>query len=133
MSEQRPSVAVAGTFRRLLRRLAQFRPFGKQAELEHASGEFVLAAIYENGGHVSSHQESQQLIEDLWGLSIDLEEVSAVLDRLIRTGRVVEEQEHLRLSDRCMSSLGERVRMSKEVEVTALAEFEQEVCRRSAS
>lgn len=56
MSEQQSRVALA--FRRLLRRLAQFRPFGKQSQLEQASGEFVLAAIYENGGSVSSRARS---------------------------------------------------------------------------
>jgi hypothetical protein len=131
MSEQRSRVAL--TFRRLLRRLAQFRPFSNQSQLEQASGEFVLAAIYENGGSTSSRAECQDLVQDLWGLSSDLEEISAVIDRLLRTDKLVEEHERLRLSDRCMSLLGERVRMSKEVETTALAEFEQEVRRKNVS
>jgi hypothetical protein len=131
MSEQQTHVAL--TFRRLLRRLAQFRPFSNQSQLEKASGEFVLAAIYENGGSVSSRAECQGLVQELWGLSSDLEEISAVIDRLLRKGLIFEEDERLRLSDRCMSSLGERVRMSKEVETTALAEFEQEVRRNNPS
>jgi predicted nucleic acid-binding protein len=131
MSEQRSLVAL--TFRRLLRRLAQFRPFSNQSQLEQASGEFVLAAIYENGGSTSSREECQDLVQDLWGLSSDLEEISAVIDRLLRTDKLVDEHECLRLSDRSMSLLGERVRMSKEVETTALAEFEQEVRRKNVS
>lgn len=93
MSEQQSRVAL--TFRRLLRRLAQFRPFSNQSQLEQASGEFVLAAIYENGGSTSSRAECQDLVQDLWGLSSDLEEISAVIDRLLRTDKLVEEHERL--------------------------------------
>jgi hypothetical protein len=131
MSEQPSSVAL--TLRRLLRRLAQFRPFSDQSQLEHSAREFILAAIYESGGSVSSRAECQEILRNLWSLSFELEEISAVTDRLIRSGKLVEEHEHLQLSESCARSIGERVRMSKEVETTALAEWEQEVHRRFPS
>jgi hypothetical protein len=44
---------IARTFRHLLRRLAQFRPLRMQSQLNQASGDFLLAATYENEGSIS--------------------------------------------------------------------------------
>jgi hypothetical protein len=69
----------------------------------------------------------------LWGLELEAEEVSAVIRRLVKQEKLIEEPSCKRLSDACSDALAKRVRMSNEVEATAFEEWEHAVSHRAPS
>ena len=119
--------------RRSLRRLALYSPFNPDARIETVCRELVLAAVHENDARIASCIECQQIIHNLWGLELELTEISAAARRLVKQGKLIEEHGHRHLSDECSNSLAKRVRTSNEVETTAFEEWEQLVRRRFRS
>jgi hypothetical protein len=111
-----------------LRRLALYRPYGDR-KIEAACREFVLAAVHENEGGITSCKECQEVIHKLWGLELELHEVARMIRRLVRQGKLVEQSGQRLLSDECGKALTNRVRLSREVETAAFEEWEHSVSR----
>ncbi len=112
----------------ILRRLALYRPYGDR-KVEAACREFVLAAVHENEGRITSCRECQEVILKLWGLELELHEVASVIRRLVRQGKLVEQSGQRLLSKECSKALKNRVRLSREVEAAAFEEWEHSVSR----
>jgi hypothetical protein len=112
----------------ILRRLALYRPYGDR-KIEAACREFVLAAVHENEGSVTSCKECQEVIHRLWGIELELHEVARVIRRLVRQGKLVERSGRRFLSEECGKALKNRVRLSREVEAAAFEEWEHSVSR----
>lgn len=118
----------AADLRRSIWRLAIYRPFSpSNYRVGFVLRQLVLAAAHENGGRLGSCAECQSNCQALWGLELEHEEISQVVDKLIDEGMMIREPTYLRLTDECSEELAERVRVSNEVEATAFEEWAQAV------
>ncbi len=122
--------ANTADFRRSIRRLAAYRPFSpRNYRVSSVLRQLVLAAAHENGGRLGSCAECQSHCQALWGLEIEREEISGVVEKLIDEGKMVRETTHLQLTEECSQELAERIRISNEVEATAFEEWARAVSR----
>jgi hypothetical protein len=125
-----PSPVDALAFRRHARRLATYQPFSSSNRmLDHARGLFVLAAAHENLGQMASPDECRSIIQSLWGLDLELDEIRAVTHQLAGTDLIHLEGPRFALTETGRRQLAGRVRTSSETEAAAFAQWEDSVYR----
>jgi hypothetical protein len=111
--------------RRLIRRLAPYRPGDYRAS--YVRRRIVLAAAHENGGGFESCKDCQEICQRLWGLDIELTEISTVIRRLVKNKYLSREGLTYRLTRLATDELAKRLRLSSEVEATAFEQWEDTV------
>jgi hypothetical protein len=127
MSE--PSARDAAVFRRIVSRIAPYRPFSSGADrVDYARQQFVLAAAHENNGRLTSCDECRAICETLWGLALEREEIFSTIKALVRSHQLLRDADDaLILSPASSSELAERIRISNEAEAAAFGEWENTV------
>ncbi|HEY3759944.1 MAG TPA: hypothetical protein VGL37_09285, partial [Solirubrobacteraceae bacterium] len=120
-------------FRLFVRRLAPYGLFRSGHKSEAVRRQLVLVAAHENQGRLSSCVGCQDFCQDRWGVELERDEISVATRQLIEDGKLIQEPEFLRLTESCSEELAERIRVSNEVEATALSEWEGYVGRTAPS
>jgi hypothetical protein len=123
MDEPNPMDAVDR--RRFIRRLAPYRPGDYRAA--YVRRHIVLAAAHENGGKFESCKDCQEICYRLWGLDIELVEISIVIRQLVKEEYLLRKDGVYALTARAQEELAKRLRISSEVEATAFEQWEDTV------
>jgi hypothetical protein len=109
--------------------MAPYRPFGTGGEMqvEFARREFILAAAHENGGAFASLADCQEICRTLWGVELEVDEIRAVVGRLVGAGKLMKHGPRYELSPSAQEELGARMRESSSTEAQAFREWEASV------
>jgi hypothetical protein len=120
---------TALSLRRSVARIAPYRPFGTGGEMqvEFARREFILAAAQENGGRFASLADCQDICKALWGLELEIDEIRAVVGRLVGAGKLMKDGPRYEVSPTAQNELGDRMRESSGTEAQAFSEWETSV------
>lgn len=121
-------------FKRSVARIAQFQPFGSgEIRVEFSRRAFVLAAAYENGGHLTSLAACRDVCDGLWSLELDIDEIRDVVESLVKRGDLEEDESGYRLTEKTAGELGDRVQVSTEAEAQAFSDWELAVAALDAT
>lgn len=117
-------MATAAPQLSVIRSLSQYRPFerGGESTLE-AHEDIVLAALAEAGGSCETVAECRGSIETLFGICFEELSIAAVLNRLVKSGRVLHERDRFTLADEQRARLEELARESQAVAEQALGDW----------
>ncbi len=109
--------------RRDLRRIALLQGVDAAGTIETGCQRFVLAAVHDLE-RTSSCQDIQTRIRDLYGMRLQLEEISWACVALVQQGKLIESDQYRSLSDEGRKEVLDRIRASKEVETAAFEQWE---------
>ncbi len=103
-----------------------------RCDLQHPRSDvhqLILAAAHENDGRLGSFVECREICQAMWGLELEIDEISIAVGQLVDDGQLLDEGTHLRLSSSSSDEVAMRVRTSTELEATAFSEWEIAVRR----
>lgn len=110
------------------RRLAQYRPFDRGGQsLREVLQDLVLAAAVLDGGGFSSLAACQEAFRTLWGLEVEIHELRAVGEELVRAGLAEPGQAGITLTGPTVQAMEQRSQASAATEQQALADWEADV------
>lgn len=116
--------AVAVSDLQQIRRLSQYRPFERGGlDLRAVLEDLVIAIAAIADGSLPSLLECREAFKDAWGVTVEVDELRPIVERLIETGEAERTDQGLRLSARLMTALEAKARESQEVEERALREW----------
>jgi hypothetical protein len=114
-----------------VRRLAQYRPFEHGGmDLRAVLHDLVLAIAAIEGGKITSVLECRKAFADCWGLEVEVEELTPIIETLVATEQAEKHGKEIRLSPNLVATLEARARTWQDAEERALREWEIEVLRR---
>ena len=110
------------------RRLAQYRPFDRGGQsLREVLHDLVLAAAVLDGGGFGSLAACQDAFRTLWGLEVEIHELRAVGEALVRAGLAEPGQAGITLTAETVTEMEERSAASTANEQQALVDWEADV------
>ncbi len=111
-----------GDRRRELRRIV-LHAIDADETIETACQEFVLAAVHDLE-KMSSCEECRAKILEMYGLALDLDEISWAASNLVKQGKLIESDQYRFLSEECRREIASRIREANEVEAAAFELWE---------
>jgi predicted nucleic acid-binding protein len=110
------------------RRLAQYRPFDRGGQsLREVLQDLVLAAAVLDGGGFGSLAACREGFRTLWGLQVEIHELRAVGEELVRAGLAEAGHPGITLTAETVAAMEERSAASAATEEQALVDWEADV------
>lgn len=110
------------------RRLAQYRPFERGGQsLREVLRDLVLAAAVLDGGSFESLAACQEAFRTLWGLEVEIHELRAVGEELVRAGLAETGHAGITLTAETVVAMEQRSAASAAIEQQAFVDWEADV------